>query len=131
MTAKSLQHIPKEYFVSTTMLTDLSHSQFIEPVALIAQSQQLVQEVKLHSEANQEHHINVKENLKAWKIVSCDVTIFRDKNYIPLLLGGIFIQMGQFIPNTFLPDYCKTIGLDGKQISIIMAIYGKFHYLSI
>ena len=126
MAAKSLQHIPKDAFVSTTMLTDLSNSQFLEPVALIAQSQQLVQEIKHQVEANQEHHINVKDNLKAWKVVSCDMSIFRDKNYIPLLLGGIFIQMGQFIPNTFLPDYCQTIGLDGKQISIIMAIYGKY-----
>ncbi|XP_045162123.1 monocarboxylate transporter 4-like isoform X1 [Mercenaria mercenaria] len=119
--AKSLQHIPKDH--SYTMHTNLSNSQFIEPVALLAQSQQIVQGNQTDTDNNHEIHTNVKEGLRAWRIVSCDTSIFRNKNYIPLLLGGIFIQMGQFIPNTFLPDYCQTIGLDGEQISIIMAIY--------
>ncbi|WAR19210.1 MOT9-like protein [Mya arenaria] len=36
-----------------------------------------------------------------------DLSIFRNSVYIPMLLGAVFIQMGQFIPSTFIPEYAR------------------------
>lgn len=55
----------------------------------------------------------------------CDMSIFRNSVYVPMLLGGVFIQMGQFIPSTFIPKYCEIIGLDKDQVSTILSIFGK------
>lgn len=120
---KSLQEFPKIPVEETPQ--DLTKSQFLEPVAFIAQEQQLVEDKKQEMHPYQKRRKTIRETLRSWRVISCDMSIFRHKSYIPLLLGGVFIQMGQFIPNTFLPEYCLTIGLDGKQISIIMALYGK------
>ena len=54
-----------------------------------------------------------------------DFTVFRNKVFIPLLIGAIFIQMSQFIPNTFIAEYGYSISLDEEDISIIMSVYGK------
>ena len=55
----------------------------------------------------------------------CDLTVFRNKIFIPVLIGAIGIQMSQFIPNTYIAAYCYTIGLKGDQVSMIVAIFGK------
>ena len=58
----------------------------------------------------------------------CDISIFRNRLFIPVLIGAIGIQMSQFIPNTFIAAYCYTIDLKDSQISLIVSIFGKtFH----
>lgn len=118
--SKSLQELPNPPITPA----ELTKSQFIEPVALIARSQQIAQDNQQAMQTKPDGHNNIKENLRTWRVISCDMSIFRNKSYIPLLLGGVFIQMGQFIPNTFVPEYCLNKGLDKNQISIIMAVYG-------
>lgn len=54
-----------------------------------------------------------------------DLSVFKNKLYIPIVIGAMFIQMSQFIPNTFIAEYGCTIGLNDGQISVVMAIYGK------
>lgn len=54
----------------------------------------------------------------------CDCSIFSNSVYIPMLLGGVFIQMGQFIPSTFIPKYCDIMGLNKDQISTLLSIFG-------
>ena len=55
----------------------------------------------------------------------CDFSVFRDKIFIPLLIGAMFIQMSQFIPNTFIAEYGYSVNLGETQISVIVAVYGK------
>ena len=56
----------------------------------------------------------------------CDFSVFRDKIFIPLLIGAMFIQMSQFIPNTFIAEYGYSVNLGETQISVIVAVYGKY-----
>ena len=55
----------------------------------------------------------------------CDTGIFRNRLFIPVLIGAIGIQMSQFIPNTFIAAYCHTIDLQNSEISLIVSIFGK------
>ena len=54
-----------------------------------------------------------------------DFSIFCNSVYIPMLLGGVFIQMGQFIPSTFIPEYATQLGLTKDQISVLFSIFGE------
>ena len=58
----------------------------------------------------------------------CDISIFQNRLFIPVLIGAIGIQMSQFIPNTFIAAYCYTIDLKDSQISLIVSIFGKLFY---
>ena len=64
-------------------------------------------------------------SLKVLREHLCDFTVFRNKVFIPILIGAIFIQMSQFIPNTFIAEYGYSIHLDEGEISAIMSLYGK------
>lgn len=57
----------------------------------------------------------------------CNWSIFSNPVYIPMLIGGALIQMGQFIPSTFLPEYCYTVGLSRPDASIVIALYGALN----
>ncbi|XP_045162088.2 monocarboxylate transporter 13-like isoform X2 [Mercenaria mercenaria] len=129
-TIKSLQDIPSDKY-TIKMEEFLRNSQFIHPVVALAQSQQFSDEIDscIVSEHGSEQVIR-KTSLLC-KTTPCDMSILRNKTFIPILLGGVLIQMGQFIPNMFIPEYCFSIGLDGTQMSVIMAIYGYFPPLQI
>lgn len=58
----------------------------------------------------------------------CDFSVFSNSVFIPMLLGGVFIQMGQFIPSTFIPEYCATIGLEKERVSTILSIFGNIFF---
>lgn len=122
----SLQNIPSVKPVSQ-MEHFLRNSQFLHPDVVLAKSQQMIND----NESTSEPDLNSNAKYKRGKIricnsKSCDLSMLRNKTFIPLLLGGILIQMGQFIPNMFIPDYCFSIGLDGTQMSIIISLYGMF-----
>ena len=55
----------------------------------------------------------------------CDFSVFRDKIFIPILIGAMFIQMSQYIPNTYIAEYGYAMDLNERQISAIVSIYGK------
>ena len=61
----------------------------------------------------------------------CDFTVFRNKVFIPILIGAIFIQMSQFIPNTFIAEYGYSIRLNEGEISAIVSLYGKANSLAL
>ena len=61
----------------------------------------------------------------------CDTSIFRNRLFIPVLIGAIGIQMSQFIPNTFIAAYCYTIYLQDSEISLIVSIFGKLCQLHV
>lgn len=123
---RSLQHIPhipKDSISKSQVELIPANSQFLHPlVVTVTLSSQQIQ--TYDSNLSIEQIPSHKSKPSSCRFSSLDLSIFRNRNYVPLLLGAVFIQMGQFIPNTFLPEYCYTIGLDGKQVSIIMAIYG-------
>ena len=60
----------------------------------------------------------------------CDLTVFRNRFFLPVLIGAIGIQMSQFIPNTFIAAYCYTIGLQDSEISVIVSLFGKTFFLT-
>lgn len=127
MATKSLQEIPNG--TSSKMHIPLTHSQFLHPLSVLS-AQSLQHIINENGPANADKHkggATIRESLRFCRATTCDISIFRNRNYVPLLLGGVLIQMGQFIPNTFLPEYCFTVGLDGSQMSIIIAVYGMYH----
>ena len=55
----------------------------------------------------------------------CDFSVLRNKLFVLVLIGAVFIQMSQYIPNTFIAEYAYSIDINEGQISIIVALYGK------
>ena len=55
----------------------------------------------------------------------CDFTVLKNKLFVLVLIGAVFIQMSQYIPNTFIAEYAYSIDINEGQISIIVALYGK------
>ena len=78
------------------------------------------------SDFNVKRDVTWKTRLRNLTSRLIDLSVFRYNVYVPVLLGGIFIQMGQFIPLTFIPNYCYSIRLDSSDVTIIISIYGKF-----
>ncbi|KAL4224643.1 hypothetical protein ACF0H5_015340 [Mactra antiquata] len=121
----SLQVIPKHtntYLPGLSVDKDKTNSQYLEPVVVIAQSQLL--DASTDDDVILEHTQTCCGKIRSSHVWHCDWSIFRNKNYVPLLMGGVLIQMAQFIPNTFLPDYCLVVGLSSGQMSLIIALYG-------
>lgn len=126
MATKSLQELPNS--TSSKMHIHLTNSQYLHPLSVLnARSLQQINENGPADVAKHKGESTIRESLRFCRATTCDISIFRNRNYVPLLLGGVLIQMGQFIPNTFLPEYCFTVGLDGSQMSIIIAVYGMYH----
>ena len=80
----------------------------------------------VHTHEKKNTTFNLLKSCLPKRNLLCDMSIFSNSVYIPMLLGGVFIQMGQFIPSTFIPKYCEIIGLDKDQVSTILSVFGTY-----
>lgn len=56
---------------------------------------------------------------------ACNEGLCANKAFWFIAIAAVLSQMAQFIPNMFLGDYGKTIGLSSMQVSWIFSVFGR------
>lgn len=58
------------------------------------------------------------------KLIEIVKTIFSNVGFILLLISGVFVALGYFIPYVMFPDFAKSKGLSTKEASMVITVSG-------
>ena len=66
---------------------------------------------------------NFRQRLRSWKN-TVDLSIFKNKAYLLLLIGNFPVALAFYIPYIFLPDMAGHHGIDEKNAAFLISIIG-------